>query len=820
MSTATCDTCGEPLSRPKQSGTSLPRARYCSNACRQRSYRSRQKAGGMDTALGGGPLTQLSSLVGRTDELVELAQLLHDVRLLTLTGPAGVGKSRLALELVGQEVRGRRCDVSVVRLGPSTEADEIRRQMLAALGDTPGAAPPSVAGVSEGPESTGRDRLLLLDDCEHVLDICGTLLTELLPVHPRLRVLATSREPLRMPGEAVFSVAGLTLPGAGSDTMFNACLRSDAVALFVGRARAVVPGFQLTHDNAVHVGEICARLDGLPLPIEMAARLVRVFAPAEIVARLEDRLSLLTNGWRLADDRHKSLRASLEWGYALLSPQEQALLRRLSVLPGGFGPDAAAAVASDLPGSAAAMPEILIGLEAKSVITPLTEAGGPTRFRLLESMCCFGHDRLIAEGEDTGTYERLVTWLTAICLPLHGRAIVPSATLDRLAKERTNLTHALRRLQAGTDERQLLLASALAAVETADGRVTDAAGLVAQALDRAAPDSVYRSVTLAAAAVLAVRDADDDSAFRYADEAVELERGRDSPEVLARVLLLRGTVRQLRDGRKASLTDLEEALAIGARLRHDTLFALCLSVIARHRVENGELGAAERELARVLPVMRRHAPPHWLHWVLMTAGALALEKDDLVAAEQYFTEALHSRAEHRGDAARALEGMALVATRAYRFDRVLRLLGAAKRMRARALRDNSWWTSRVTEAREAAIRALPTAHAEASLEAGHAMPHDQALALTLGNGPIGTPQEERSGHPLSQRERDVAALVVEGLTNRQIAARMHVSVRTVETHIRQVRTTLGLRSRAHIAAWAARQYADAPTAPGSAPCSG
>ncbi|MGW4079220.1 ATP-binding protein, partial [Streptomyces asiaticus] len=341
----------------------------------------------MDTALGGGPLTQLSSLVGRTDELVELARLLDGVRLLTLTGPAGVGKSRLALELIGQELRRKRRDVSVVRLGTCTEPDEIRRQVLAALGEPPGTTPPSVATTSEGSEDTGRDQLLLVDDCEHVLDSCGELLTELLPGRPRLRVLATSRESLQLPGETVFPVAGLALPDtgsdAGTDTVLNACLRSDAVALFVDRARTVVPCFQLTHDNAEHLGEICARLDGLPLPIEMAARLIRVFPPAEIVTRLEDRLALLTNGWRLADDRHQSLRASLEWSYALLNPQEQALLRRLSVLPGDFGPDTAAAVASDLPDPAAAIPRLLIGLEAKSVITALTDTGGPTRFRLL-----------------------------------------------------------------------------------------------------------------------------------------------------------------------------------------------------------------------------------------------------------------------------------------------------------------------------------------------------------------------------------------------------------------------------------------------------
>ncbi|MGX1914119.1 ATP-binding protein [Streptomyces phaeochromogenes] len=800
----TCDTCSEPLRLPKPSSTAPPRARYCSNACRQRSYRLRQKSGGMDTALGGGPLTQLSSFVGRTDEMVELARLLHEVRLLTLTGPAGVGKTRLSLELAGQEARSRRCEVSVVKLAPLTESGAIRQEILTALGAEPGG--------SDDTEPTDRDRLLVLDDCEHVLDTCGTLLTELLPGRPRLRVLATSREPLRLPGESVFSVTGLALPDPASGTALAECLRSDAVALFMDRARAVVPDFQLTRDNAAHLGEICVRLDGLPLPIEMAARLIRAFPPAEVRTRLDERLALLTSGWRLADERHQSLRASLEWGYDLLNPVERALLRRLSVLPGGFGPDAANAVAADVPEAMSAMSEILIGLEAKSVITPLTGAGGPTRFRLLESMRCFGHELLVAEGEDNGVYERLVAWLTTISLPLHSEALMPAAALGRLGEERANLAHAVRRLGTGTDERQLLLAGALAAVDVAQGRGTGATVLVTHALDRTAPTSAYRGVALEAAATLAGRTADHTTAARRADEAVELERARGRSPLLGRLLLLRGTIRQLRDEWEASRGDLEESLEIGLRLRNVTLAAQAQGMIALHQVENGELGSAEREIERVLPVLRLRSAPQWLHPVLVTAGALALEKDDLPQAEAYFAESLRGCSDHDKDAARALEGLVLVAARGYRFDRALRLLGAAEQIRGGGPGGDAWWRERVRQARESAFQALPAARADAWLEAGRGLPRQQALALALGDAEAG-PKGERAGHPLSKRERDVAALVVEGLTNRQIAARMHVSVRTVETHIRHIRTTLGLRSRAHIAAWAAQQRPDAAPAP-------
>ncbi|ATL87954.1 hypothetical protein DNK48_04085 [Streptomyces malaysiensis subsp. malaysiensis] len=797
--TAGCDMCGRPVRPHRQSSTSPPRARYCSNACRQRSYRMRQKSGGMDTALVETPLTQMSSFIGRTDELIDLARILRESRLLTLTGPAGVGKTRLALELAGQEARGRRHEVAVVKLGQLTEPEEIRQRILT----TVDAMPDSTDGAE-------KDRLLLLDDCEHVLDTCGTLLTDLLPRHPRLRILVTSREPLRLPGESVFPVIELALPDLDSGTVLAACLRSDAVTLFMDRARAVAPDFQLTEANAADVGEICVRLDGVPLPIEMAARLMRVFPPAEVRDRMDDRLALLTNGWRLADGRHRSLRASLEWGYDLLSTAERALLRRLSVLPGGFGPDAAAALAADIPEVVSAMPEILIGLEAKSVITPVPGDDGPARFRLLESMRHFGHEMLVAQGEDTAAYERLTARLTTASLPLREEAVAPAGTLRMLEKEHANLTHALRRLGSGDDERQLLLAAALAAAEVAGGRHTGAAEHLAHALDRTAPTSVYRGVALEAAAALARREGEDAAAARQADEAVALERERGGGTArLGRLLLLRGTIRQLADEREASRADLTGALNIGLRLSHNMLTALSLGQIARQQMENGELGSAEQTIRRVLPALRRHAAPFRLRSVLVTAGALALEKDDLTSAEAHFTEVLCVRPAHPSDTAAAIEGLALVATRARRFDRGLRLLGAAERIRDNAGRDTEWWRRRVHEARETALRAMPPARAEAWLDSGQGLPEHQAISLALGDDGPGT-HHKRPAHPLSRRERDVAELVVEGLTNRQIAARMHVSVRTVETHIRHIRTTLGLRSRAHIAAWVAQRQPKPP----------
>ncbi|MGW4078251.1 ATP-binding protein [Streptomyces asiaticus] len=756
----------------------------------------------MGTAVDGAPLTQLSSFVGRTDEMVELGRLLHGVRLLTLTGPAGVGKTRLALELAGQEQRSRHCEVVVVKLATLTHIDQIRRQILIALGEPAEDGAPHAPRAA--PYANESERLLVLDDCEHVLDECGLMLSELLPSHPYLRVIATSREPLRLPGEAMFSLSGLALPDVDGDASLSECLRSDAVLLFLDRARTVVPDFQLTRENAGHVGEICIRLDGLPLPIEMAARLIRVFPPAEVRARLDDRLSLLTNGWRLADQRHQSLRASLQWGYDLLNPAERSLLRGLSVLPGGFGFDTAAAVAA---GGGAAEPgtsELLIALSVKSVITPYTDQDGPARFRLLESMRGFGHERLVAEGEDTETYGRLVTWLTHLSEPLHRETFLQPAVLQHLAAEHDNLTHALHWLTPGTDERQLLLAGALATVELSPGPGDDTLTLLSQILDRGIESSPYRSVALECAAALAGRQGDYGTAMRHAEQAVELERGYDRDPLLGRLLLLRSALHETHGDQGGAVADLRECLKIGHRLRDETLTALCRVGLARYQLLNGEPGRAEQVIEEFLPLLRTRVPARWLHAVLVTAGALALEKDNLPTAEAYFTESMRSPAEHTRGPADALQGLAIVAARAHRFERVLQLLGAAEQFGPPAPWGGAWWRERVNAARSAALKALPPNRAGASLEAGRAMRHRHVLAFALGSQATGATAED-SDNLLSKRERDVTALVVEGLTNRQIAARMHVSVRTVETHIRHIRTTLGLRSRAHIAAWAAER---------------
>ena len=802
-----CDTCGGSISRGEQTPMASSRSLYCSNACRQRSYRQRRKAGAAGAVSCGGPLTQLSSFVGRTDEMVELGRLLRSVRLLTLTGPAGVGKTRLAVELAGQERRSRHCEVVVVELAALADVGPMRQRIAAALG---GEAEAGALPVPPAGEKDGRDCLLVLDSCEHVLDECGLILGELLLNRPNLRVLATSSESLRLPGEMAYAVSGLALPDPIDGSLLTDHLRSDAVRLFTDRARAVLSDFQLTQDNAAHIAAICTRLDGMPLAIELAARQIRMFPPDEINARLDDRLSLLTGGWRLADVRHQSLRASLHWSYDRLTPVEQALLRRLSVLPGGFCQDVAVAVAADDSVPAAAVSELLAALDRKSVITPCVDDAGPARYRLLESTRCYGHERLLAEGEEQRTYGRLVTWLAALAGPFQEAAIIPPEPLRRLELERGNLTHALDWLSTGSDERQLLLAGALAMAEMTWRPAESTYPPLLRALERTAPQSRYRAIALEGAAVLVGRDGDSDEAVRLAEQAVALEFCRRREPLFRRLLLLLSTVRESQGDRDGAYAALGECLAISRDLNDSRLTDVCLGALAQHLLLNGDPTRARQLVDQALPGLRAEALTDRLRAALLTAGAVALEQDDLSAAEAYLAEALDTSAGHPRDAARALEGLGVIAVCAYEFEHGLQLMVAAEEIDPSARSAGSSWQERVGAARAVALSALPRKRADDSRAAGHSLLPQQAVSCVVQ-------QQAHLCDPLSQRERNVVALLVEGLTNRQIAGRLHLSVRTIETHIHNIRATLGLRSRAHVAAWAAQQrpIAGNPSAPWS-----
>ncbi|MEU2791000.1 LuxR C-terminal-related transcriptional regulator [Streptomyces sp. NPDC007100] len=800
-----CDSCGSLLG--KGCKTEASAARYCSNACRQRAYRRRVKSEILATETSGDLLTPLSSFVGRVDEMVEVSRLLRGTRLLTLTGTAGVGKTRLALEVAGKEQRGRRQKVMVAELGACAGQESVAGRVSAALDSHIGTDIFSAEARGAGAKLSGG--LLVIDNCEHVIGECGLLVGRLLARHPGLQVLATSREVLRVPGETLYPVHGLSLPGPGDKSSATEYLRSDAVRLFADRARAVVSDFELSQKNAADTRAVCERLGGLPLLIELAAQLLRTFSVAELRKRLDDPLSLLVGGWRTASARHRSWQAALTWSYDLLKPAEQLLFRRLSVFPGGFGVDAAAAVVTDeVP--AASVPELLTALESKSVIQSPTRRGrkeaGAGRFLMLEPVRGYAHQKLRDLHEEAPAYEGLTRWLATLVSPLWQTGIAPFDTLRTAGTELANLRHALERPADGDDERRLLLAGGLVTLDTTPAAGTDAARLVRSALHTGHPESRYRAIALEGAAVLAARRGAHVEALRVIQEAVDGERAAAPSPLLCRLLLRLSLLKEHSGDRSGALEVLTASVRTSERLGDEPTFAVGVGHLARHELTCGDPASAARLIGRALPAVQA-LPPEWQCDVMNVAGALAVECDDLSTAERYFAEPLRSVTEEPGHAAGLIEGLAVVAVRRLQFDRGLHLISAAEAMDESAtcgLRPHPWWRQRVEAAKAAGMSGLAT-RADRELALGRSLRSDDVVAYALGDGQPSAPAQDEARHgPLSPRQWTVAALLIKGLTNRQIASRIHVSVRTVETHVRNIRGTLGLRSRSHIAAWAAQ----------------
>lgn len=352
-------------------------------------------------ALPGNLPGQLTSFVGRAVEREAIADALLVSRLVTVTGVGGVGKSRIAVQVAFDILRRFPDGAWLCELAAARDADELAQVVAATLGVL--SRPGSTLEDSVLDALRTRELILVLDNCEHLLDAVGRLTEGLLRECPGVRILATSREALGVAGEQVWPLSSLETPPRAS--ALETVAASEAVQLFTARARAVQPGFTLDEANAEAVAEICRRLDGIPLAVELAAARVTIMSPSDIAARLDQRFQLLTGGRRTAAGRHQTLRAAIEWSYEMLDPKERALFDRLGVFPGSFDADAVAGVASGDGVDAWEVLDAGAGLVAKSMIMA-DEASGSTRYQMLETLRAFARERLEAEGELHARFRR------------------------------------------------------------------------------------------------------------------------------------------------------------------------------------------------------------------------------------------------------------------------------------------------------------------------------------------------------------------------------------------------------------------------------
>jgi non-specific serine/threonine protein kinase len=403
----------------------------------------------------------LTSFVGRAREMAEVGRLLETSRLLTLTGTGGTGKTRLAVQVVAGLLARYPQGVWLAELAAVGDAAGVPIAVAGATGIREEAGQPVTATLVAALRA--RHLLLMLDNCEHLLDACAAVVEALLRGCPQVTVLATSREPLGLAGETIWRVPSLALPDLDPLPSPEALAQVEAVHLFVERARAVQPHFALAAQNAALVAQVCRRLDGIPLALELAAARLRGLSIEELSARLDQRFRLLTGGSRTALPRQQTLQAMVDWSYGLLSAPEQVLFTRLAVFAGGFTLEAAEAVCAGEPVPTADVIDLLLRLVDKSLVAVDGESAGRTRYRLLETLRQYGRERLVTRGEAEALYTRHFAYFRDVAEQA-ARMFhqMQRAVLERLEAEQENLRQALGwALDLGETQEGLRLAGAL-----------------------------------------------------------------------------------------------------------------------------------------------------------------------------------------------------------------------------------------------------------------------------------------------------------------------------------------------------------------------
>ncbi len=745
---------------------------------------------------------RLSSFIGRKKELSELRRLLAHTRLLTILGPGGAGKTRLATEFARTHVSRSAHKAVMVELvevrDPPLIPDAIARAVGISL-----QAEDTIGTLVH--RLTSSEMLMVVDNCEHLTDAAAAVVRRLLTECPRLIVLATSRERLNIEGEVVWRLSPLALPAA-IDT-FNVASATEAVRLFVDRARNVCPGFDIRPDNLSAVIAICRRLDGMPLAIELAAARTSTLTPGEIIARLDDRLRLLTGGPRDADARHRTLRATIDWSYDLLDGAEKTLLQRLSVFAGPVRADAVEQVCGDAPLAVGVVTDRLQALADKSVVQVEPSIDGATRYRLLETIRDYATEKLTATGEDArlrdlhlAFYGRLAE--AAFEARMHRGAMPEHRRLwDEMADVRAALNVANRDLDTEVgllgNLRQLWLIFApeeglrrLAGIlHNVPHKPTRGYARALWCLQALIGRSGHREVSILSPRELAdfARQAGEESLVAmghlgaaYTAERVQrdLETAREHLEMAVEQLTTNG-----------DLPDLAMALA--------SLGAIELQL--------GNLDAARPWIQQGLETAQEADDDYGAVGAHYTFGWLEVLSGDSEAARLRFLRALDLASDRDTlSVAQQVEGLA-VAGIAIDPRRAVRLFGAASRLREEVeIPVMLPWSIWLEPALAAARAALPPGAAEKAWESGRTMSTGQVLALARerpGGASRGT-AKDGGGRGLSGREVEVAALVASGMTSRAIAERLFLSERTVESHLEHILTKLGFTSRTQVASWA------------------
>ncbi len=584
-------------------------------------------------------LTRLPPLIGRQAALMEAKTLLTRTALLTLTGPGGCGKTRLALEITSDVEATYPGGVWMAELAPLLDPTALPEVVAAAFGLQ---HPPNLAAV----ESLlaflrPREALLVCDNCEHLLPACVEFIEMLLAACPRLRILATSREILNSRLEVAWSVPPLSVPDGASSVDAETVGASAAVQLFVQRAAAAQPAFTLTDRNAAAIAQICRRLDGLPLAIELAARYVTALAPEQIAAQIEQGCQVLDQGYRTAAPRQQSLEATMEWSYRLLAPDEQALFRRVSALVGTFQLGAAVAVYGGVPDT---MLGHLRQLIDKSLIRVI-QCEGEARYHMLGTLRQFGREQLRMAGEERDTFTRYCQWVTGLVDATMVEGYDQAIWLERCEQEVDHLRCVLSwMVEQQQVESALRLATSLLAFWRQRGHIGEGRHWLETALasdpDHAAVPPRLRARALNGLGVLLMWQGDYAHAQTHHEEALRLFGASDDQPGVARTLFRLGFLADRRGNHQTATAYLERSLRICSALDDHAGVDMARNRLGITAWNQGDYAHATGSLELSLQFQREQGHVGGSASTLLNLGMLALECGDADRATALLCESL------------------------------------------------------------------------------------------------------------------------------------------------------------------------------------
>jgi predicted ATPase/DNA-binding CsgD family transcriptional regulator len=661
-----------------------------------------QQARGSD-APGNLPL-QLTSFVGREREIAQVQSLLAENRLVTIAGPPGIGKTRLALQVAAQVAGRFRDGCWLIELGAIRNGAQLPPALAASLKVAERPAESLLETVASALRM--RRTLLVLDNCEHVLDDAALAVETLLRACPELSILATTRQSLRAPSEVVYRIPPL----------------AEAERLFCERAAQSAPEFESTPA----VAAICRDLEGLPLAIELAAARLSIMSTDELAAGLNQSLHLLTSGIRTADPRQRSLKAAIDWSHDLLAADEQLLFARLAVFVGSFRMEAAAAVCGD---GLSEVGDLILGLADKSLLSALAAQGGPTRYRLTETLRQYAAERLVETGEADRTqrlhFEFYANWAESF-----GRRPArntQAADLDQVEEEIANIRAALEWSRKHQPEGHLRLATSMSHFWLTRGSTIEGRAWLGPALEASTNRDQTRADALWTLAMMAIRQGDAEASRTYNRLAIDIYRQAEDWAQLARAL---NNLAFATDDQPVASSLLSEALDSARRSQDAGVLALVLSSRGSKLRAEGQVAAARAMFEEGL-ALRRQAAHEWgIARSVLGLAHLALDESDPKSARVYLSEALEI-VRRLGDVSGLAEVLYAFARRSEDPHRVLRLAGSAQALRDRTGDLPVFIGSVEVDERLRSTR-LQVGHEAAAIEAaGYAMSPDEAVAEAL-----------------------------------------------------------------------------------------